>query len=128
MLKYHEPLFRPPSEARSLIFQIAMGCSHNKCTFCYMYKTKKFLIKPWEELYQEIVEAGKEYPYMKRGFLADGDPLVLETSYLLQILETLYRQIPALERVSIYALPKTYWEKAPMSSKNSEMRDSTSFT
>ena len=91
-------------------------------------QNKKLLIKPWEELYQEIVKAGKEYPHMKRVFWADGDPPVLETSYLLQILETLYRQIPALERVSIYALPKTYWEKAPMSSKNSEMRDSTSFT
>ena len=121
MLKYHEPLFRPPSEARSLIFQATLGCSHNKCTFCYMYKTKKFLIKPWEELYQEIVEAGKEYPYMKRVLLADGDPLVLETSYLLQILETLYRQIPALERVSIYATPQNLLEKSPQELQ--ELRD-----
>jgi len=86
-----------------------------------MYKTKKFLIKPWEELYQEIVEAGKEYPYMKRVFLADGDPLVLETSYLLQILETLYRQIPALERVSIYATPQNLLEKSPQELQ--ELRD-----
>ncbi len=113
MLRYQEPLFRPPSEARSLILQATLGCSHNKCTFCYMYKAKKFQIRPWKELYQEIVEAGREYPYMKRVFLADGDPLVLETSYLLRILEALYQHIPALERVSIYATPQNLLEKSP---------------
>ncbi len=113
MVKYQEPLFRPPSEARSLIFQVTLGCSHNKCTFCYMYKTKKFRIKPWEELYREIVEAGKKYPFIKRVFLADGDPLVLEAPHLLRILETLYRHIPALERVSIYATPQNLLEKSP---------------
>ncbi len=113
MLKYEEPLFRPPSEARSLIFQATLGCSHNKCTFCYMYKTKKFRIKPWQELLQEIIWAGNEYPFTKRVFLADGDPLVLDTSYLLQILEALYQHIPALERVSIYATPQNLLEKTP---------------
>ncbi len=112
MLKYEEPLFRPPSEARSLIFQATIGCSHNKCTFCYMYKKKKFRIKPWEELLQEIVWAGNEYPFIRRVFLADGDPLVLDTPYLLQILEALYRHIPALERVSIYATPQNLLEKS----------------
>ena len=112
MLKYKEPLFRPPSEARSLIFQATLGCSHNQCTFCYMYKTKKFRIKPWEELLGEILWAGNEYPFTKRVFLADGDPLVLDTPYLLKILETLYQHIPALERVSIYATPQNLLEKS----------------
>lgn len=113
MLKYQEPVFRPPSEARSLIFQATLGCSHNKCTFCYMYKGKKFRIKPWQELLQEISWAGNEYPFTKRVFLADGDPLVLDTSYLLQILEALYHHIPALERVAIYATPQNLLEKSP---------------
>ncbi len=113
MLKYEEPVFRPPSEARSLIFQITIGCSYNRCTFCGMYKTKKFRIKPLQEVFEEIEWAARTYPAVKRVFLADGDPLVVPTDYMLQVLEKLYKSFPALERVGTYATPQNLLEKRP---------------
>jgi len=113
MLRYEEPVFRPPSEAKSLILQATTGCSHNKCTFCSMYNTKRFRVRDWDELGPEIEAIGREYPFVRRVFIADGDPLVLETGYLLQILESLYEKIPSLERVGIYATPQNLLEKTP---------------
>ncbi len=110
-MRYEEPVFRPPSEARSLILQATIGCSHNKCTFCSMYNTKRFRVRPWEELGPEIEKIGREYPFVKRVFIADGDPLVIETPYLLKIVETLYSNIPSLERVAIYATPQNLLDK-----------------
>lgn len=96
---YDPPLFRPPSEARSLIIQITYGCSHNKCTFCSMYKSKNFRIRPLEEVYREL----DAYPYdARRIFLADGDALIRKTEELLELLDYLYKRFPGLERVSAY--------------------------
>ncbi len=111
MLRYEEPVFRPPSEAKSLILQATIGCSHNKCTFCSMYNTKRFRVREWDELEPEIVAAGSEYPFIQRVFISDGDPMVLETSYLLKIIDALYKNVPALKRVAIYATPQNLLEK-----------------
>ena len=72
-MRYEEPLFRPPAEAESLIFQVAFGCPHNRCRFCGMYKTVKYRLRPETEVLAEIAGAGREYPETTRVFLADGD-------------------------------------------------------
>ena len=109
---YDMPLYRPPSEAYSLIFQVTLGCSHNRCAFCIMYRKKKFRIRPWEELKADILEAALSYRGINRIFLADGDALVIDTDYMLQILNFLYEKFPALERVSAYAGPANLLEKS----------------
>lgn len=108
---YEEPLYRPPSEAGSLIFQATLGCSHNRCSFCYMYKDKRFAPRPREELLAEIDEAGREYPDTRRVFLADGDAFVLSTERLEEILDRLGASFPLLQRVSCYATPRNLLEK-----------------
>jgi len=109
---YDMPLYRPPSEAYSLIFQVTLGCSHNRCAFCIMYRKKKFRIRPWEELKADILEAALSYRGITRIFLADGDALAIDTDYMLQILNFLYEKFPALERVSAYANPANLLEKS----------------
>jgi radical SAM superfamily enzyme YgiQ (UPF0313 family) len=109
---YDMPLYRPPSEAYSLILQVTLGCSHNRCAFCIMYRKKKFRIRPWEELKADILEAAHSYRGINRIFLADGDALVIDTDYLLQILKFLYEKFPALERVSAYANPANLLKKS----------------
>jgi radical SAM superfamily enzyme YgiQ (UPF0313 family) len=110
---YDMPLYRPPSEAYSLIFQVTLGCSHNRCAFCIMYRKKKFRIRPWEELKADILEAALSSRRIERIFLADGDALVIDTNYMLQILNFLYETFPHLERVSAYANPANLLEKSP---------------
>ena len=109
---YDMPLYRPPSEAYSLILQVTLGCSHNRCAFCIMYRKKKFRIRPWEELKADILEAALSYRGITRIFLADGDALVIDTDYMLQILNFLYEKFPALERVSAYANPANLLKKS----------------
>ncbi len=104
--RYDEPLFRPPSEANSLIFQATLGCSWNECTFCEMYTSKTFKVRPWEELQAEIRAAAVTFPKTEKIFLADGDSLVLSNKRLLPILNLLFEKFPRLKRVTSYALPK----------------------
>ncbi|MBN2468804.1 MAG: B12-binding domain-containing radical SAM protein [Deltaproteobacteria bacterium] len=111
-MHYHMPVYRPPSEADSLIFQATLGCSHNRCAFCTMYRSKKFRIRPWDDLKADILEMATGYRNARRIFLADGDALVLETEYMLRILHTLYEKFPSLERVSAYANPSNILEKS----------------
>ncbi|MBR0101651.1 MAG: radical SAM protein, partial [Treponema sp.] len=98
-------VYRPPSEARSLIIQATIGCAHNTCTFCSMYKDKKFRIRPIDDVISELQsEANESYaPYIERVFLADGDALVLKTESLLKILNTIYALFPNVKRVTSYA-------------------------
>lgn len=103
MLEYHYPLFRPPAEANSLIIQATLGCSHNACSFCSMYKTKNFHIKSLKELETEIETFALLYPHTQRVFLADGDAMSLETSHLLEICILLDKYFSKLRRISIYA-------------------------
>ena len=76
-IEYNEPLFRPPSEARSLILQITLGCSWNKCSFCEMYTSKSFKARPEVDVFKEIESFVPYASQIRRVFLADGDPLVL---------------------------------------------------
>src|SRR5574341_2583529 len=112
MLSYDYPLYRPPSEADSLIFQVTLGCSFNVCSFCNMYRTKEYRERPWGEIKTEIDLAAKHIPDSRRIFLADGDALNLSTERMLQILHYLYQKFPKLERVSCYAMPKNLLEKS----------------
>lgn len=104
-MKYDMPLFRPPSEAFSLILQVTLGCSHNACTFCGMYKTKKFRVKDWPEIDLDIRDAAAFSGGVERIFLADGNALVMETEKMEVLLKKLYRSFPDLKRVSSYAGP-----------------------
>ncbi len=110
-LDYVFPLYRPPSEANSLIFQITLGCSFNQCSYCDMYRTKKYSERTWKEIKMEIDITSKSYPDTKRIFLADGDAINLSTERLVQILEYIYKKFPSLERVSCYAMPKNLLQK-----------------
>ena len=108
---YDYPLYRPPSEANSMIFQVTLGCSFNKCSFCNMYRTKEYSERPWEEIKAEIDMAAKFYPDTKRAFLADGDAINLPKGRMIQILQYLRLKFPELERVSCYAMPMNLLQK-----------------
>ncbi len=103
---YNEPLFRPPSEAQSLIFQITLGCSRNCCTFCGMYKGKRYRVRTENEIAAEIAAVPERYRVrVQRIFLADGDALAYPQAGLLAILDRLAAAFPALTRVGAYASP-----------------------
>ncbi len=114
MIHYDEPLYRPPSEARSLILQATIGCSHNRCAFCVNYRSKRFRVKKQSELFAEIEWAGANLPHVRRVFLADGDALVLSVSKLERILNKLRAELPDLERVTAYAGPKNFRNKTTL--------------
>lgn len=105
-LHYEGDIFRPPSEARSLILQATIGCSHNRCTFCAMYKGKKFRERDPGELEKEIFTAGRTWPHTRRVFLADGNALTLAPEKLQRIMCSLNRAFPRLERIALYANPR----------------------
>jgi radical SAM superfamily enzyme YgiQ (UPF0313 family) len=113
MLSYDYPLYRPPSEAKSLIFQVTLGCSFNVCSYCNMYRTKEYVERPWDEIKMEIDLASKHMQDTSRIFLADGDALNLPTEKMLQILDYINKKFPKLERISCYAMPKNILEKSP---------------
>jgi len=107
------PLFRPPSEAYSLILQITYGCSWNKCSFCEMYTSKTFRVRKEEDVLREIENISILQPGIKKIFLADGNPMVLSTQKLLTILNAIQKAFPQIERVSTYALPSNILSKTP---------------
>ena len=113
MLNYAEPVYRPPSEAKSLIFQVTLGCSFNQCSFCDMYRNKEYSEKTWDEAKAEIDLMAKQLPDTTRIFLADGDALNISADYMVQIVEYLYNSFPKLERVSCYAMPMNLLKKTP---------------
>jgi len=105
-IQYDEPLFRPPSEAYSLILQVTLGCSWNRCAFCEMYTTKKFHVKPEEEIFKEILLVNESGMDVRKVFLADGNAMVLSTNKLIRITNQLKRTFPKLSRISSYAVAK----------------------
>ncbi len=113
MLNYSYPLYRPPSEADSLIFQVTLGCSFNECSFCDMYRSKEYSERPWDEVRAEIDVMSKTLPETRRIFLADGDALNLQTDYMKNIVKYLYEKFPNLERISCYAMPMNVLKKTP---------------
>jgi radical SAM superfamily enzyme YgiQ (UPF0313 family) len=109
---YVEPVFRPPSEARSLILQITIGCSQNRCRFCGMYKMKKFQLRSVAEIATEIAAVPQSHrQQIQRIFLADGDALVYPQQGLLEILALLAENFPRLTRVGAYASPNSLTTK-----------------
>ena len=107
VIQYEGKLFRPPSEANSLILQATIGCSYNRCTFCAMYRDKRFRVRPVEELQAEIDWAAEHLGRVDKVFLADGDALVAKHSFLADILDRLKATFPDLRRVSCYASPQS---------------------
>ncbi|MFN3768400.1 MAG: radical SAM protein [Ectopseudomonas guguanensis] len=112
-IAYIEPVFRPPSEAQSLILPVTNGCSWNQCTFCEMYTApqKKFRARDEAQVLEEIRRAGEQL-VVNRVFLADGDALVLPTRRLLAILQAIREHMPEVRRVSSYCLPRNLRKKS----------------
>jgi len=105
MINYNMPLYRPPSEANNIIIQVTYGCSFNACTFCSMYRTKKYARRELSEVFLDIDKMASSNPNANRVFLADGDALELPTEHLIKILEYLKKSFSKLRRVSSYASP-----------------------
>jgi len=101
-MRYEGSVYRPPSEADSLIIQATIGCSHNGCTFCPMYWDKKFRARSFEEVYKDLTEARREHTSVNRLFFADGDALCLSTEKLLPLLGAVRAIFPECTRVGIY--------------------------
>ena len=110
-MNYREPLFRPPAEAESLIFQVAYGCPHNSCRFCGMYKCVRYEERSLEDVSAEIARAATLYPDERRIFLADGDAMALPFGKLRAILAELSVAFPRLSRVSVYANASSILDK-----------------
>lgn len=107
-------LYRPPGEWKSYLLQCTIGCSNNQCTFCGMYKEKKFRVRPVEEILEDIDMARAYYgPDLLRVFLMDGDAIIMKTEELLRILHKLYDRFPRLEKVTLYAGPRSTLSKTP---------------
>lgn len=106
-------VFRPPSEAKSLILRVTIGCSHNACTFCGMYSDVRFRTRPMEEISALISKAARLYPGQRRVFLADGNALVLKTEKLLDIMQQLHEAFPKLSRITCYGGPQDILRKTP---------------
>lgn len=126
-MRYEGMIYRPPSEARSLILQVTVGCAHNSCTFCSMYKEKRFHVRKKEEIFRDLDEASEKYGDLPlRVFLADGDAMVLPAKELLEILSHIRKKFPYVERVTSYGtaqdiLQKTSGELAALRSAGLEM-------
>jgi radical SAM superfamily enzyme YgiQ (UPF0313 family) len=120
---YQEPVFRPPSEARSLIFQITIGCSQNHCRFCGMYKMKQFRLRSPEEIFAEIDAIPVAHrTEVRRIFLADGDALVYPQAGLLRIMDRMHSAFPNLSRFAAYASPRSLTSKTPADLKQLRQR------
>ena len=106
-MRYHGSVYRPPSEARSLIVQVTYGCSHNTCAFCSMYKEKRFAIRPLEEVLEDFHMARQVYRHVEKAFLADGDALVRKAEELYTILDTVRELFPECRQITCYASPSS---------------------
>lgn len=111
-MRYEGSVYRPPSEAYSLIVQVTIGCAHNKCTFCSMFKDKKFRVRNVNEVLEDLDSARKDYRRVDKIFLADGDALVLQNKDLLLILKHIKKLFPECERVGIYGSPQDVLRKS----------------
>ena len=101
-MRYEGSIYRPPSEAYSLLIQVTIGCSHNTCTFCTMFKDKKFRVRPIEEVFEDLEMARRAYPVVEKIFLCDGDALCLSNEKLMRILTRIAELFPECKRVSVY--------------------------
>lgn len=106
-------IYRPPSEAYSYLLQVTIGCSHNKCTFCSMFKAKKFRVRDMKEIFEDLQMARDRYRRIDRIFLCDGDALCLSNNKLLAIMNRIAELFPECERVTLYGSPKDVLRKTP---------------
>ncbi len=111
-MKYEGMIIRPPSEARSLLLQVTVGCSHNKCSFCGTYAGVRFRIKSFEEIEEDILEAAS-YGRIERVFLCDGDALILPQKKLIPIMESIRATIKGVKRIGLYGNAKSILRKTP---------------
>lgn len=111
-MRYEGTLYRPPSEARSYILQATIGCSHNLCVYCDMYRDKSFRNRELKEVLEDVEVAAKAYPGVRKVFVADGDALVMDTPRWLTILRALSSGFPDLHRVSCYATARNVLGKS----------------
>ena len=111
-MRYEGNIYRPPSEWKSYLLQVTIGCSHNACTFCGMFKDKKYRVRSLSEIMEDIDMAKQAYGSVQQVFLCDGDAIAMPTSDLLKILHKLYRTFPELQEVATYAGPKSTLSKS----------------
>lgn len=112
-MRYEGDIYRPPSEAYSLLLQVTVGCTHNKCTFCSMYKDKKFHLRRMDEVIEDLEDARKSYKYVERIFLCDGDALCLSNEKLRIILKKIQELFPECKRVNVYGRANDVLHKTP---------------
>ena len=113
-MRYEGDIFRPPGEWKSYLLQCTIGCSNNTCTFCSMYKDKRYRVRPLEEVLEDIAMAEQTYyKNTETVFLCDGDAIILPSEYLFTVLKALYRAFPRLRRVTTYAGPLSTLRKTP---------------
>jgi len=112
-MHYEGNIIRPPSEANSILLQVTVGCSRNKCTFCGTYLGERFRIKPDSIIMEDIEFAARYSRQQRRLFLCDGDALIIPQKKLLQILRTIRAQLPWVTRVGAYANAKSLDMKSP---------------
>ncbi len=111
-MDYVGRMYRPPSEAQSLLLQITVGCSHNRCSYCAMYRDKTFRTKSWAQVESDIEQAARIGPRHRRVFLCDGDALVLSMAKLRRVLEAVADKLPWIERVSAYGDTRSVTKKS----------------
>ena len=116
-MQYVGHIYRPPSEAFSLIIQVTVGCSHNNCSFCPMYKDKKFHLRPFDTVLTNMKAARARHRFVKRIFFADGDALCLSTDKMLKLLEAARSIFPECERISVYTRASHVLRKSPQELK-----------
>ena len=112
-MRYEGNIFRPFSEASSYLLQCTVGCSHNQCTFCGMYKDKKYRVRQLQEILEDIRLAEDYYGDVEKVFLCDGDAIAIETDTLLKIIRALYAAFPSLRHVGSYVGPQSTLTKSP---------------
>ncbi len=110
-MEYIGAVYRPPSEARSLIVQVTLGCSHNQCTFCTMYKDKQFKIRTLEDIFSDLESVSYLKNSVRKIFLADGNALVLKNEILIAIMRKAKEVFPLCEKISVYSAPKDILRK-----------------
>lgn len=113
MIEYEPPVYRPPGEWKSFLVQATIGCSHNGCTFCGMYKSKKFRVRPLADIIGDIREAAWFYDRYEKVFICDGDAIAMDTEDLLTILREIKKDFPYCRLISTYAGPKSTLKKTP---------------
>ena len=111
-MKYEGDIIRPPSEATSLLLQVTVGCSHNRCTFCPSFKDKRFRIKSLEEIVEDLEYASRRIRQIDRLFLCDGDALIIPQKRLLEILEAVRKHLPGVRRIGTYGNAKSILRKS----------------